>query len=818
MKELRGRPLVAPAIALAMGIATGSALDVFTLRAAAGLFCAQILFLMLVAGVDRSSLRVALAACVAFGVGAATESRLEFSASATGDVTNYVGRDRRDLEGIVCDSPERRELGARAIVCLERIHLPAGAYVPVNGRVMVYAREAGGDVRYGDRVRFESPLRRVRSPGNPGAMRTDRIYREDGVGATGHVRSFAAMRVVARGLGNPARDAVERVRRRVYAQLDANLETPHRELVAALLLGESGPIPRPVRDAYRDAGVAHILAVSGMNMTAVAGMTFVFVFWLLRRVPRLPLHVHAVKVAAASSIVPVVAYAMLAGLSHSVTRAAIMAVMFPLALLTDRVRDLLTAIALAAILILLWKPDALFNVGFQLSFVAVMALVTVIPPAYARWRERGGVLDRRFPTRSRRLADALALGVISSAAALWATAPITAYHFNGFPLYGLLANLLVVPLFTLVIMPLAFASVAALAIHASIAHVVLVATGYAINVGSHMIRAFASLPGAYVRLCAPTTIEIVAWYAIALVPLVRGRTARFAAAGLIVLVFAGNGVLMRLVDRADGDLRIRVVDVGQGLAQLVEFPGGEKILIDGGGQGGPTFDVGERVLAPYLWNRRIRRLDLVVATHVDADHYGGLEFVLRHFDVRELWIGETDLEPLPEGWKRMVVAATDRHIPIRRVSAASSPLVLGDSAVEVLWPPGGGGPTRADDNDRSLVIRVTHGANALLLPADLTAPMEELLLAAGRDVRSDVLVVSHHGAANGSGEALLAAARPTHAIVSAGYANRHGHPSPEALRRLTDVGATIWRTDRDGLVTCRGDGVSVRCDGTRPAR
>lgn len=818
MTRLRARPLVAVAIALALGIAFGAKVDLFTTKSAAGLLCALLLFLVLIAGIDRSSLRVALVACVAFVVGMLAESRLEFTAPAPGDLTSYEGRERRDLEGIVCDSPERREVGARAIVCLERIHLPAGAYVPVRGRMMVYARETGGDVRYGDRVRFESPLRRVRPPGNPGAMRIDRIYREDGVAATGHVRSFASMRVVARGLGHPVRDAVERVRRRVHAQLDASLGTPHRELVAALLLGESGPIPRPVRDAYRDAGVAHILAVSGMNMTAVAGITFVLVFWLLRRVPRLPLHINTVKVAAAASIVPVVAYAMLAGLSHSVTRAAIMAVMFPLALLLDRVRDLLTAIALAAILILLWKPDALFNVGFQLSFMAVIALVTVTPALFARWRARGSILDRRFPPRSRRLADTLALGVISSAAALWATAPITAVHFNGFPLYGLVANLFVVPLFTLVIMPLVLASVAALAVHASLAHVVLVASGYAINVGSHVIRLFASIPGAYVRLPAPTAIEIVAWYAIALVPFLRHRTAKLAAAGAIVMVFAGTGVVIRLIDRLDDDLRLRVIDVGQGLAQLVEFPGGEKMLIDGGGQGGPTFDVGERVLAPYLWNRRIRRLDLVVATHVDSDHYGGLEFVLRQFAMGELWIGDADPEPPPPGWTRMLDAAREKDVPVRRVSAAMAPLSIEDSAVEVLWPPGGGGAPTPDDNDRSLVIRVTHGANAFLLPADLTARMEESLVAAGRDLRADVLVASHHGAANGSSEALLAAVRPTHAIVSAGYANRHGHPSPETLRRLTEIGATIWRTDRDGLVTCRGDGVSVRCDGTRPAR
>ncbi len=815
MKGLRARPLFAVAVALALGIATGSAIDVFTVRAALGVLCASILFLMAVAGFARASLRVALAACVAFGIGAAAESRLENAGPSPGDIATYEGREGRELEGMVCESPERRELGARAIVCVERIHLPAGAYIPVSGRVMVYAREVGGDVRYGDRVRFESPLRRVRISGNPGAMRLDRIQREDDVSMTGHVRSFASMRVVARGVGNPVRDAVERVRRSVYARLDASLDSPHRELVAALLLGESGPIPREVRDAYRDAGVAHILAVSGMNMTAVAGITFVLVFWGLRRVPRLPLYVNAVKLAAAASVVPVVAYAMLAGLSHSVTRAAIMAVMFPLALLLDRVRDLLTAIALAAILILLWKPDALFNVGFQLSFAAVIAMVTVIPPVYARWRERGGALDREFPTRGRRIVDAVALGVISSAAALYATAPITAHHFNGFPLYGLVANLVVVPLFTLVIMPLAFASVAALAIHASLAHAVLAVTGYAINVGSHAIRLFASLPGAYVHLGAPTWIETLAWYAIALVPFVRGRVARFAVAGAIVLVFAGTGVVVRVADRLDRDLRLRVIDVGQGLAQLVEVPGGEKILIDGGGQGGPTFDVGERVLAPYLWNRRIRRLDLVVATHVDADHYGGLEFVLRHFDVGELWLGETDPEPMPEGWNRLIDAATTREIPIRRVSAGTPPLVIGDAAIEVLWPPAGPGAATPDDNARSLALRVSRGANVFLLPADLTSQMEETLAAAGCDLRADVLVASHHGAANGSSGAWLAAVRPAHAIVSAGYANRHGHPSPDTLRRLMDIGATIWRTDRDGLVTCRGDGVSVRCDGAR---
>jgi len=298
---------------------------------------------------------------------------------------------------------------------------------------------------------------------------------------------------------------------------------------------------------------------------------------------------------------------------------------------------------------------------------------------------------------------------------------------------------------------------------------------------------------------------MAAWVlAAALAISVHRRWAR--RAGGLLLVAGLAAMTWPFLAPGDGRLRVTFLDVGQGDAIFVEVPRGPRLLVDGGPGGGARFDVGERVVAPYLWNRGAMRLDVIAVTHADADHSGGLGAVLRQFPVREVWEngrwgpGHED-----------VVAALERSGAARRTLAARQRLRLGDAIITVLNPPGPDQPEPATpgENDRSLVVRLDWRGVSFLLTGDLTASGEEALVDDRAPIAATVLKVAHHGSRTSTAEPFVSASQPRLAVVSVGARNPFRHPAPEVVARLDRAGARVYRTDRDGAVIVETDGVNL---------
>jgi competence protein ComEC len=249
-------------------------------------------------------------------------------------------------------------------------------------------------------------------------------------------------------------------------------------------------------------------------------------------------------------------------------------------------------------------------------------------------------------------------------------------------------------------------------------------------------------------------------------------------------------------------LRVTFLDVGQGDAALIELPEGPRLLVDGGPGGSRRFDVGERVLAPFLWNRPLARLDAVALTHWDADHSGGLAAVLTNFRVGEFWESGR-----PPGGAPETVAALLRSRAPRRVLTAGQRLWLGRALITVLGPGPDPPPT---PNDASLVLRLDWRGVSLLLAGDLGQRGEALLLERTGPVGTFALKVAHHGSRFSSTAPFLERARPRLAVISVGARNPFRHPSPEVLARLDAAGARVYRTDRDGAVVLETDGRVLR--------
>jgi competence protein ComEC len=440
-------------------------------------------------------------------------------------------------------------------------------------------------------------------------------------------------------------------------------------------------------------------------------------------------------------------------------------------------------LAAAAIAVLSVEPEALFQAGAQLSFAASAALALAARAPAEAQRDR-----------SSRLRRAVSEGLRASASAVAATAPLAAYHLGNTAPLGLVANLVGIPWTAFALLPAALAGAAAACFPAA------PPAEWVLDL-SERIAAFTlfAVEGAAAKAPAlgATVRPAPVWFAVAgaLVPLVlwTPRTLVRAALALAVSLLLALAPPARLLPEPP---RIVALDVGQGDATLVQGRR-SSVLIDAGLAIPGGVDLGRRAVVPALAALGLRRLDLVLATHADADHRGGLPAVLETLAVGALWLPSgSRQEP---GFAPVLEAARARGVPVLERGAGDAPARLADLVVTPLWPPrgGGGGASR---NARSLVVRIELAGRRVLLPGDIERETEAALLASGADLRADVLKLPHHGSGSSSSAALLRAVGAEVAVASAPCWGRFGMPHAEVLRRAEAAQLSVWWTGRDGAV------------------
>jgi len=762
-------PLLAPAAAFASGLAVAPWLPApspVLIAASAGLLLAAL-------SVSRRIPQVATALMLA-GVVALGALRGASPPVPDDHIARYPLRTSVTVEARLAQEPVGWA-SDRVRLLLEVLAVHAGPErLPASGRVQltVYG-ELAMRLGEGQRVLVEARLHPPVGYRNPGGFDYPAHLRREGVVLVGHAR---ADRLTA--LAPDAPPWPVRVKRWAVAVISARLPETSGALLAGLLIGERSQLPRESDEAFRRAGVYHVLAVSGFNVALLAGA--VFAGLATCGIPR--------RATAVVAAIVLVGFAVVVGGQPSVLRATLMGLLLLAALLLDRESQLVNALALAGLALLVWRPGDLREPGFQLSFAATAGIVYLAPGLAAALTARG------WP-------GWVAAAVAVSLGAQAAVTPVMLTHFNQLSVIGVAANLAVVPLagvattlgMLALLLELLSTTVAGLLFGAL--WVVLLALRAA-------VRLAAAVPAAMVHLPAPTTTTVLAWYAaLLLIPRAAASARAWLAVGLLLVAVLGLSAWpwLRPTERL---LRVTFLDVGQGDATLVELPDGPRLLVDGGPGGARRFDVGEHVLAPFLWNRPLARLDAVALSHWDIDHSGGLAAVLRHFRVDEFWESGRPGTGAPE-----TVAALERSRAPRRVLGAGQRLWLGRSPVTVLGPATGPVPT---GNDQSLVLRLDWRGVSLLLTGDLGTHGEAALLDRGEPLRALVLKVAHHGSRTSSGTPFLDAVRPVLAVVSVGVRNPFRHPSPEALARLDAVGARVFRTDRDGAVILETDGRVLR--------
>lgn len=696
------------------------------------------------------------------------------------------------LRGTIVEPPAKRPAGLRFTLDVDA-RKSADGWIAAHGRILLTVRHGARHWRRGDRLEARLRLRPPRNFGNPGEFDYEQFLARRGVYLTGYDFSDAAWRRLPRPERPPWNDAL---RDAAAIALD-HVASPHLQPIAtALLLGDGASIPEAIRERYARAGVSHILSISGLHVSLVAAAAYFAVRWLLSRSERLLLTANVPKLATIASLPPVIVYAAIAGSSAATLRANVMAGLFLAALLLDRRRHWPTAVTGAAAAVCAASPGALFEASFQLSFAAVIAIV-------AGGRPLRDLLDAAAERSLWRLTHPrlldLARGAVLSQGvttlALLATAPLTLYHFQQLSLVGLISNFFVVPLTGFAAVGSGLAGVLLTPALPGAGACLLAVCCAFLSAGDWLTGWFANLPAADLHLSTPNASETALYYAVLALPLIRAPRPRRAAAGAVALLLALQIASWRIEHNGDA-LRLTFISVGQGDSALVEFPGGHVMLVDGGGLS-PGFDVGQRVIAPLLLRRKIDRIDTVVLTHPDFDHYGGLPYIVERFAAAELWRNGSNSDSM--SFAELLEAAQragTRDVEVRRGFARD----IGGADVRILHPPPGAATA---DNDSSVVLSIRYGAVAVLLTGDIEEGGERAVVRSDSALRADILKVPHHGSRSSSTDSLLTAVRPRFAVASCGHRNRYGMPHPTIIDRYTRHGIALLRTDRDGAVEVR---------------
>lgn len=741
---------------------------------------------------------VAVLAGVAFSLGYLRHNALlrpTFSPNhlrlvATGDGELY-------LEGRLYREPEILPRRSRWWVEVERVWYPTGAR-EVSGLLLLSLRQARREWYFGDRVRFAVSPRIPANSGNPVGFDYASYLARRQIYLTGFLDNDEKVELLARA-GPGLWSTVEHMRRAIRGFIDRRFAPENGALLKALVIGDRSGLSPELSRSFTVAGVAHLLSISGLHVGMFGLVAFLLTRYLGSLSVAFLLRFNLLKVAATASCLAAIFYTAMAGAQVPTVRTAIMIGVYVLALLLDREEEILNSLCLAALIIALYWPGAVMEVSFQLSFLAVLFIIWGTRKFQEWWpdRRREGLPEERWP-KLRRVALYLAVPLLATIG----TGPMIAYHFGYLSLAGLFANPVVVPLVGFGVVPLGlligFLSLVAPAL--ALPLVWLADPLLSLVIG--IVGFFSRLPFAAIAVPVPNPYEVVLLYLLvfSLFGLRRGVASRVGAIAVCSLIFADAFYWARERWYRE-ELRVTYLDVGQGDAAVVEFPGSRVLVVDAGGTVSGEFDTGEAILAPFLRSRKILRVDYVVVTHWRVDHYGGMRRIVEEFGPSEFWSapgrGETARSAELE-------AAVKRSGVKARVLASGEPCRMIDQVEFCVLYPG----DRARPS--SLVLRLTWRKVSFLFAGDIERRDEKALLQGATDLASAVLKVPRHGSHGSSSEEFVAAVKPKLAIFSVGRRNRFGFPRDEVVSRYRAAGAGILRTDEDGSIVIETDGETVR--------
>jgi len=782
-------------------------------------------------------------------------------------IRRFIDSGRWTIMGKICAPPILKNNCTSLILATQRLE-NSDESIDVIGRIRVSVKGDRSDLGQGDRLTFVGKILPFRNFNNPGGFDYRKYMHYGGIWATSYVSS-GGITVLDRKEWKGIHRMVQNCRRHISRQIDQVAVGDENQTLKALIVGERQNLSSPLREVFTRCGVAHVLAISGLHI----GMIALVVYWAVRKIllqiPWFLWRGWASKGAALGSVGPIVFYGFISGMSPSTQRAIVMVCVFLTAVCVEREHDPLNTLAVAALLLLILHPPSLFSISFQLSFMAVLAILSGMEFSKI-FRPR----EACEPCGLKMKVVFIALPTLFATVGTW---PLVMRYFNQVSFIGPVMNLFIVPLVGWLIVPIGLFSTACGLVGFDFSLPALHVCSFIAGVMIRIVKWASTFPLAAVHTVTPSLFEIVWFYAFvwAMMKIIRqwmenrNDTASCLANSLIrpvedgrfsadssgdrhgrlskpclmwrrvltncfsgqktvrwlcsvIVVAACADVWYCLYKRfRHNDLRVTILDVGQGSSALLELPGGYTMLMDGGGfSDNSRFDIGARVVAPCLWRKKIKTVDTLILSHPDSDHLNGLIYIARHFHVKNIWSnGEV---ANTRSYQQFVKILKEKNIKSPEYPDLPRNQTINHVTFHVLYPRDEFSALSAvdkwrDTNNNSLVVKVQFKEVSFLFPGDISVRAEkELIETAGNRARSTVLISPHHGSRTSSSAAFLDQVNPDVVIVSHGKTRYRKALYAPVIERYRRRDCDVFNTCDHGAVMMTTDGASLEIDTVLP--
>ncbi len=657
---------------------------------------------------------------------------------------------------------------------------------------------------YGSRVKLTAQLDRPSEERNPGEFNSRAYYEAQGIGFFMRVKGYKNVAIVDSDKAAGVYDGlmanvVLPVRFYILSLIDRTIGREEGELLKGILIGERSGISYATRTAFTNSGIAHILAVSGSNVVVVFAF-FSGLFGLLR----FPRSLNIIL-----TCFGLLFYMILTGSQPPIVRATVMTLIILTGRMFGEKTNALNSLGVAALVILAYDARQLFDVGFQLSFLAVLSIVYLYPIVNAQISK----IQADNPGK-KAIVFLLRVAVVSLVATL-GTLPLTAFYFGKVSVVGLFVNGIILPVVEISVM-LGFVSSLLGWISFFAADAFAAVNGVLLYLSLVAAKFSGGLSWAYVETLNFRPVYAIPYF-IAIGVLFHLHLANIARKMFIALLASLNILFFVPAfsshQSQEGTLRVSFIDVGQGDAALVEFPDGKTMLIDAGPKAA-DYDAGERIVVPFLKRRGIDKLDYIVASHPHADHIGGIASVVHSFDVNAvLESGQPARDPIYREYSKALQLENCR---IDTARSGQSAIEIGGARLYILYPtsPHIDGDTsniQQNLNNTSVVFKLCYGKTSVLFTGDAERDAEEEIVQSYGDfLQSTLLKTGHHGSITSSSQQFLDAVKPNVAVISVGLHNKFNHPSEAVLERMQAMNVEPLRTDEDGAIIFESDGETMR--------
>lgn len=801
MKSISALPALKYSIILSLGIIIGSSIP---LNRTYLILLLMIFCLAFLAPLRNSSERASLCYILVFITGFAKSNIDSFDIPK--DSTAFLSQTSKSetvrLRGVVNDLPDHDS--ARIRFTLTAKSILAKDTINTEGEILVNVRKSNHDttglsILPGDFLELRGSI--VEPPGsrNDGEFDYRKYLFMKGIYKIFRVNGYSNVKAISGDhLNFLMQDIIYPAKKLSIECIEHQSSGDEAQFLKGLVTGDRSDIGDDIRQAFMDAGVSHLIAVSGLNVAyLILSLTLLCslfrMHWLMTLITIMAF---------------LIFYCLLTGSSASIIRASVMGGLILISTRIQRKPQFYNILGLSACLILLYDTRLLFDAGFILSFTATISMVWIYEKIDKHFISKINISE----SPSRRLTKNFLIAFFTTFAAQAGTLPVTAMYFGKISIISLLVNIVAVPLANLSL-AIGFMQIAMSVFSASLASYASETNNVLLSIQLWIIKFSAGLPGSSFYVKEIDLFQIAVIYA-GMIFTVTAINFRTFVIRLLLTLILSIASITDLFSEAE-KLEVTVLDVGQGDCIVIRTPDDKCIIVDCGNSIN-GFDSGERTLAPYLRRKGISTIDILILTHNHADHIGGGYYITDNFDIRKIIYTPHGMDDGMAG--QLFESARTKNIELHEARAGDIIDGFRDMRLYFLFPDGmnayGSSPEMNDNlNNTSVVLFMKYRETEILFTGDIEAEAEKYIASKyGRLIAADVLKSAHHGSNTSSTPEFLSDARPDAVLISCGQNNKFGHPSQEIIQRYKYIGTDIFRTDKNGGFTLRSDGKKIEIE------